>query len=78
MQSDMRHRPFTQSSMTTTKNLTKMSVLIMCINGDEDNSVLIYRGEAKSFFPEEISSMVLTKMKEIAEAYLDITITNAL
>ncbi|XP_063002966.1 heat shock-related 70 kDa protein 2 [Elgaria multicarinata webbii] len=29
-----------------------------------------YKGELKTFFPEEISSMVLTKMKEIAEAYL--------
>lgn len=29
-----------------------------------------YKGETKTFFPEEISSMVLTKMKEIAEAYL--------
>ncbi|XP_032993289.1 heat shock-related 70 kDa protein 2 [Lacerta agilis] len=29
-----------------------------------------YKGETKNFFPEEISSMVLTKMKEIAEAYL--------
>lgn len=29
-----------------------------------------YKGEIKSFFPEEISSMVLVKMKEIAEAYL--------
>ncbi|XP_058018874.1 heat shock-related 70 kDa protein 2 [Ahaetulla prasina] len=29
-----------------------------------------YKGDTKSFFPEEISSMVLTKMKEIAEAYL--------
>ncbi|XP_044292597.1 heat shock-related 70 kDa protein 2 [Varanus komodoensis] len=29
-----------------------------------------YKGENKTFFPEEISSMVLTKMKEIAEAYL--------
>lgn len=29
-----------------------------------------YKGEVKSFYPEEISSMVLTKMKEIAEAYL--------
>ncbi|KYO39015.1 hypothetical protein Y1Q_0022594 [Alligator mississippiensis] len=36
-----------------------------------------YKGETKSFYPEEISSMVLTKMKEIAEAYLGKTVTNA-
>lgn len=29
-----------------------------------------YKGEIKTFFPEEISSMVLVKMKEISEAYL--------
>ena len=29
-----------------------------------------YKGEQKTFFPEEISSMVLVKMKETAEAYL--------
>lgn len=29
-----------------------------------------YKGETKTFYPEEISSMVLIKMKEIAEAYL--------
>ena len=29
-----------------------------------------YKGEKKEFRPEEISSMVLTKMKEIAESYL--------
>lgn len=36
-----------------------------------------YKGESKTFYPEEISSMVLTKMKEIAEAYLGKTVTNA-
>ncbi|UYV72335.1 HSPA8 [Cordylochernes scorpioides] len=36
-----------------------------------------YKGEEKSFYPEEISSMVLTKMKEIAEGYLGTTVTNA-
>lgn len=29
-----------------------------------------YKGERKIFAPEEVSSMVLTKMREIAEVYL--------
>ncbi|XP_041069058.1 heat shock 70 kDa protein 1A-like [Carcharodon carcharias] len=36
-----------------------------------------YKGEDKTFYPEEISSMVLTKMKEMAEAYLGHTVTKA-
>ncbi|XP_030373085.1 heat shock 70 kDa protein cognate 1 [Scaptodrosophila lebanonensis] len=36
-----------------------------------------YKGEKKSFYPEEISSMVLTKMRETAEAYLGSTVTDA-
>lgn len=36
-----------------------------------------FRGETKVFSPEEIGSMILIKMKEIAEAYLGETVTDA-
>jgi len=39
--------------------------------------VVNHLNETKKFQAEEISSMVLTKMKEVAEAYLSKTIKNA-
>jgi L1 cell adhesion molecule like protein len=36
-----------------------------------------YKGETKRFLPEEISAMVLTKMKMVAESYLGSTVSDA-
>ncbi|KAL3519781.1 hypothetical protein ACH5RR_017930 [Cinchona calisaya] len=44
---------------------------------DKPTIAVSYKGEEKKFAAEEISSMVLTKMKEIAEAYLGSTVKNA-
>jgi L1 cell adhesion molecule like protein len=45
--------------------------------GDKPMICVQHKGEEKTFAAEEISSMVLIKMKEIAEAYLGSTIKNA-
>jgi L1 cell adhesion molecule like protein len=54
VQADMKHWPF--------KVVQK--------EGDKPYIQVNYKGEVKTFAPEEISSMVLVKMREIAEAYL--------
>nr|GEW89612.1 heat shock cognate 70 kDa protein 2-like [Tanacetum cinerariifolium] len=61
VQSDMKHWPF------------------KVIRGSADKPMIVinYEAEEKEFSAEEISSMVLIKMKEIAEAYLGKSIKNA-
>ena len=49
----------------------------MVCDGGKPKLQVEYKGELKTFTPEEISSMVLTKMKETAEAYLGGNINNA-
>ncbi|KAM7508353.1 hypothetical protein LguiA_018806 [Lonicera macranthoides] len=46
-------------------------------HGDKPMIVVTYKGEQKQFAPEEISSMVLVKMREVAEAFLGQSINNA-
>merc|ERR1712194_278566 len=53
-QSDMKHFPFG----------------VIQKDGDRPSIRVTFKGEQKDFFPEEISAMILTKMKEVAEAFL--------
>jgi heat shock protein 1/8 len=48
-------------------------------SGPDDKPLIVveYKNEIKKFHPEQISAMVLEKMKEIAEAYLGKTVTDA-
>jgi L1 cell adhesion molecule like protein len=61
VQEDMKHWPFK----------------VICSDGDKPKLQVSYQGSLKTFTPEEISSMVLTKMKQIAEAYLGSSVNNA-
>jgi len=61
VQSDMKHWPFKVVSGTAGKPMIEVE----------------HKGETKSFAAEEVSSMVLIKMKEIAEAYLGKEVKNA-
>eukprot|EP00240_Pyramimonas_obovata_P003336 CAMPEP_0118920866 /NCGR_PEP_ID=MMETSP1169-20130426/298_1 /TAXON_ID=36882 /ORGANISM="Pyramimonas obovata, Strain CCMP722" /LENGTH=650 /DNA_ID=CAMNT_0006861481 /DNA_START=101 /DNA_END=2053 /DNA_ORIENTATION=+ len=46
-------------------------------DGDKPMIEVEYKGESKTFSSEEISSMILVKMKEVAEAYLSKEVKNA-
>ena len=49
------------------------------VSNDQDKPMIVanYKGEEKQFAAEEISSMLLVHLKEIAEAYLGKTVTKA-
>lgn len=61
VQSDMKHWPFK----------------VVAGESDKPRIVVNFKGEEKQFDPEQISSMVLTKMRETAEAYLGKEVKNA-
>jgi len=67
-------RKFSDSAVQTDMKQYSFNV----VNDNSKPKVQVeYKGETKTFFPEEISSMVLLKMKETAEAYLGKTVTDA-
>jgi len=45
-------------------------------DGEKPKLKVSFKGEKKTFLPEEISSMVLTKMKDTAESYLGNTVND--
>jgi len=67
-------RNFTDSSVTADRKHWPFDVVS---EGGKPRMKVEYKNEEKRFTPEEISSMVLTKMKETAEAYLGSTVKNA-
>jgi L1 cell adhesion molecule like protein len=68
-------RKFTDSSVQADTKL--MPYKLTSGAGEKPMIEVDYKGETKSFSAEEISSMILTKMKETAEQYLGKTIKNA-
>jgi len=67
-------RKYSDQSVQSDKKLLPFEIINK--NGKPYISAKV-KGEDKEFAPEEISAMVLTKMKEIAEAYLGKTVTHA-
>jgi L1 cell adhesion molecule like protein len=62
---------------TTIQDDMKHWPVTVISDGGKPQIQVQYKGETKIFSPEEISSMVLTKLKETAEAYLGKTVTSA-
>jgi len=61
IQNDMKHWPFK----------------VIAKDGGKPHVQVEFKGEQKTFSPEEISAMILIKMKETAESYLGTAVTDA-
>ncbi|KAF8819647.1 chaperonin protein BiP [Cardiosporidium cionae] len=61
VKADMKHWPFK----------------VRQVSGNKPSITVLSQGEEKTFQPEEISAMILGKMKETAESYLGGTVTDA-
>lgn len=58
------------SDSSVQQDMKLFSYKVIQKDGDKPYIQVKYKGETKLFTPEEISAMVLTKMKEVAESYL--------
>ncbi|KAJ1689159.1 hypothetical protein LUZ63_013314 [Rhynchospora breviuscula] len=65
------------SDTSVREDITLWPFSVVAGANDRPKVVVNYKGEEKQFFPEEISSMVLIKMKQIAETYLGCTVKDA-
>ena len=65
------------SDKTVQADLKHYSYNVSADKKDRPVINVTYKEEEKTFYPEEISAMVLTKMKEIAEGYLGEQVTEA-
>ncbi|XP_047963366.1 heat shock cognate 70 kDa protein-like [Salvia hispanica] len=65
------------SDTTVQSDITFWPFKVIPDADDRPMVVVTYKGHEKQFSAEQISSMVLTKMKDIAEAYLGSTVKNA-
>ncbi|GJU72438.1 heat shock cognate 70 kDa protein 2 [Tanacetum coccineum] len=65
------------SDKTVQEDMKLWPFKVMAGNDDKPKIVVTYKGEYKEFTAEEISSMVLAKMKGVAEIFLGVTIEKA-
>ncbi|KAJ4773753.1 Heat shock 70 kDa protein [Rhynchospora pubera] len=65
------------SDVSVQSDMKLWSYKVIDGDGDRPNILVDYQGTQKQFAAEEISAMILTKMKEVAEAFLGSSIKNA-
>ncbi|KAI9127602.1 hypothetical protein K1719_000595 [Acacia pycnantha] len=68
-------RRFSDSHIQTDMKLWPFKVI--CGKNDRPKIVVNFKSEERQFLPEQISSMILSKMREIAETYLGSTVKDA-
>ena len=65
------------SEQSTQADIKHFPFNVVAKDGDKPVIEVEFKGEVKQLLPEEVSSMILVKMKEIAESYIGQTVTDA-